>query len=167
MVAGAARRDLLTTLPGEFAGASLKHGRGAGRGRRGLSSPRRIRRGLIEAVVELLLVAGGNDSPRRIRRGLIEAPAVGCLRSVAWGASPRRIRRGLIEALCARRAGLRRKPSPRRIRRGLIEAWPVPAHPSPRPALPGEFAGASLKHRHQGCGQGRRELSPANSPGPH
>src|SRR6266508_1724090 len=66
----------------------------------------------------------GERSPRRIRRGRIEAPTRSAP-GTRWRGSPRRIRRGRIEATDRTKlpAGLPR--SPRRIRRGRIEAEPV------------------------------------------
>src|SRR5207248_2286048 len=107
--------------------------------------PRRIRRGLIEAVYVLTSHTLPGEFPRRIRRGLIEALrrfAISILRRsfrdgfVAASLKlqqrshpppgdrqfPRRIRRGLIEARTAFMLPASPVRFPRRIRRGLIEA---------------------------------------------
>jgi len=70
-------------LRGEFAAASLKRGARVVRARVQRRSPRRIRRGLIEATYGLWSNPAESRSPRRIRRGLIEASrgAGGC---AAW-----------------------------------------------------------------------------------
>ena len=118
----------MPAFPGEFAGASLKRRYGLCSGSAAFHAvvPRRIRRGLIEAVISLLHNAKNTVSvPRRIRRGLIEAESsfVGHVQFLP--SVPRRIRRGLIEA--ASHAGEL-----------------LPGHDVDRP-FPGEFAGASLK----------------------
>src|SRR5437870_4330963 len=85
-------------LHGEFAVAALKPRGPAPRGVRGVASPRRIRRGRIEAPAPGKPVDFGRISPRRIRRGRIEAT----IRSSGLGLVaifPRRIRRGRIEAV--------------------------------------------------------------------
>ncbi len=89
--------------------------------------PRRIRRGLIEARRASSRRGGLARFPRRIRRGLIEARLVSPQQSTA-GRFPRRIRRGLIEAIWSVARSASPIAFPRRIRRGLIEASP------PRPS---------------------------------
>ena len=69
-------------LRGEFAAASLKQfgirSKAAGEG----VSPRRIRRGLIEAIRRAVGASADRPSPRRIRRGLIEARSKG--QNILW-----------------------------------------------------------------------------------
>ena len=222
-------------IPGEFAGASLK----PDRPHRCLDSwypadPRRIRRGLIEALIrsaqtsqaarcrsipgefagaslkrhleawDTIRVAGASlpaaisgSDPRRIRRGLIEARRCNeHRRSRSVRIDPRRIRRGLIEAIArswsgpamavpaipGEFAGASLKPPPSATGHPQLTAGPIPGEfagaslkrsraaqnselPPRCAAIPGEFAGASLKRvRPRPCSPRR---SPANSPGPH
>ena len=160
----------MTSLPGGIAGASLKRGRGRSCRNLRIDSPRRNRRGLIEAPRESpagpgspslpggiagasLKRASGGRKPGPPRRalpgGIAGASLKHTLPEVPPGLeaiSPRRNRRGLIEAfiLCLRDLG--KQISPRRNRRGLIEAPPVwQEEVNPLMALPGGIAGASLK----------------------
>ena len=154
-------------IPGEFAGASLKHCTGTHR-----------------------RVPGPLPDPRRIRRGLIEAPRDGRCRRRCWcgpipgefaGASLKQGRNGVSRSgIPGEFAGASLKPAfldeapvspdPRRIRRGL-EADVVFAGFSCAKPIPGEFAGASLKPSGRANSPGRwgpfDGRSPANSPGPH
>ncbi len=124
-------------------------------------SPRRIRRGPIEAQASPGSFPHPSRSPRRIRRGPIEAFSDFFRgRARTWGGSPRRIRRGPIEA-CTTRAPCRSAPSrsPRRIRRGPIEAAsPTVRRWSYTLVLHGEFAVAPLK-RGSSAARARRRAS--------
>ena len=114
----------LDPIPGEFAGASLKHG-----------------------VVARPVVRDARDHPRRIRRGLIEALPVRARRAAGPRPIPGEFAGASLKRRVLRHRGRRARAHPRRIRRGLIEA----ARPSRAgrrasgPPIPGEFAGASLK----------------------
>ena len=164
--------------PGEFAGASLKPGCCARIPLRirPPAQPRRIRRGLIEAIEPRVLL--DTDAAGRLPNPGEFAGASLKLNSVWW-----------------RRRSLDGVPQPRRIRRGLIEASGVAPHlehhadPNPGefagaslklplsarrftavpPPNPGEFAGASLKRVPADSGDCSRcgSPTPANSPGPH
>ena len=181
-------------LPGESAGASLKHApaSGARRGRR--HTPRRICRGLIEAPPPSTWRWSATcDTPRRICRGLIEA---GRRRSGSrgwWtpplpgesaGASLKRPDPGALGArgrspLPGESAGASLKQD-LFGRRGAGLGGPLPGEsagaslklgqlqvlrPGAEPALPGESAGASLKHVTRHPWRAKRNPLPGESAG--
>ena len=157
-------------FPGEIAGASLKQFFVVYEGLRQPLIPRRNRRGLIEAPgVRERDRAGREEIPRRNRRGLIEARRGGIAHVRAWrgfpgeiaGASLKRPPGALTRAVSSPRF-------PGEIAGASLKRGAVRGLRRRGGGFPGEIAGASLKRPRPGrTFPGRRDDSPAKSPGPH
>ena len=109
-------------IPGEFAGASLKRFIPFSPGIPGVVHPRRIRRGLIEAGQWPRGRLGCRPAIPGEFAGASLKRRIGRWVDDLLDNHPRRIRRGLIEAVAPRTVPDSSTIHPRRIRRGLIEA---------------------------------------------